>query len=390
MSDSADLPPPEVAFRSERDVARGLTAAYVLGLALIAILAIVSHFILNNIIFDQRDAATVINVAARQRMLTEQIGLLATDLHAGDETARAPLLEAAALMRRSEDALVHAGDLGISHILQLGQRQYYYDGTAALDPAIRTFLDVVQRYVKPSSAEDGEAAYRSLQTSVRIMLPPALDHAVSLFEDEANRRVDWLRTVQAIVLAVLLVTLALEGLFIFRPLVRKVQAHAKHLYDIATSDELTGLANRRHFMDNAQRAWLLARRNKEPFSAFIVDIDHFRRVNDFGGHEIGDQVLRRFAEIATDTLRSSDLMGRIGGEEFALVLPDMETAGAALVAEKLRQAVAGERSETLPRMTVSVGVSTAMPEDKSVEDVLRRADVALHEAKRAGRNRVAS
>jgi diguanylate cyclase (GGDEF)-like protein len=384
----AEPPLPEVAFKSERDVARRLTAAYVLGLTMVACLATVTHFLLNDVIVGQRDSATVINVAGRQRMLSQRIGLLASDLHAGDEGARAALSDAAALMRRSEDALTRGNDLGISHVLLPVERHYYFDGPDALDPAVRSFLDAVQRYLKPASPEEGEAAYRTLQVAAHTTLLPALDRAVSNFEGEANQRIEWLHTTQEIVLATLLITLALEAMFIFRPLVRKVRLYAEHLYEMATSDSLTGLANRRHFMANARREFLLARRSGQPLSVLILDIDHFKQINDKNGHAVGDSVLRRFAEVGSGALRASDLLSRIGGEEFALVLPGMEVSAALAVAEKLRLAVAEDRSEGLPPLTVSIGIGTLAPEDQGIDDVLRRADHALYAAKQGGRNRV--
>jgi diguanylate cyclase (GGDEF)-like protein len=159
---------------------------------------------------------------------------------------------------------------------------------------------------------------------------------------------------------------------------------------MATSDGLTGLPNRRHFMDNARRELLVARRSDQPLSVLILDIDYFKRINDKNGHAIGDSVLRRFAEVATGSLRASDLISRIGGEEFALVLPGMELPAAVAVAEKLRLAVAEDRSENLPTLTVSIGIAMLEPDDQGIDDVLRRADRPLYAAKQGGRNRVAS
>ena len=126
-------------------------------------------------------------------------------------------------------------------------------------------------------------------------------------------------------------------------------------------------------------------------AVLMLDLDHFKAVNDRYGHAVGDTVLRSFAEILRDSLRSSDLAGRVGGEEFAVLLPHTDLAGALLLAERIRHAVASYcRVPQHPelRMTVSIGASELLPEDPSPEVALARADAALYRAKQEGRNRV--
>ncbi len=373
---------------AERAIARRLTYAYVAGLALIAILSGAVHVLLNNVIVAQGDSATVINVAGRQRMLSQRVGLLATDLHAGDASARQPLLDAVSLMERSEKALTEGGDLGIRQTLSPAAHRFYREGAAPLDPAVRQFVQDARQFAEPAPGDDVEAAYRRLQNAARATLLPDLNKAVSIFEDEANRRIEWLRTAQRVVLITLLITLTLEAIFIFRPLVNRVRRYAANLYEMATRDSLTGLANRRQFMDVGNRELQLSRRSGRPMCVVMLDLDHFKSVNDTYGHAIGDLVLKRFASIALGTLRGSDIIGRIGGEEFALILREMAASAAAGVAEKLRAAVANDRTDGLPAFTVSIGVAVIGAQDKSVDDLLRRADKALYQAKAEGRNRV--
>lgn len=374
---------------AERAIARRLTYAYIAGLALIAMLSGAVHVLLNNVIVAQGDSATVINVAGRQRMLSQRIGLLAMELHAGDATARQPLLDAVTLMERSEKALMQGGDLGIRHELSPPAHRFYLEGATPLDFAVRQFVLDARRFAQPLPGDDAEAAYRRLQAAARTTLLPNLNQAVSIFENEANRRIEWLRTAQKVVLITLLITLSLEAIFIFRPLVDRVRRYAASLYELATRDSLTGLANRRHFMDVGNRELLLASRSGRPLSVAMLDLDHFKSVNDTYGHAVGDLVLKRFASLALATLRSSDIVGRVGGEEFALILREMSPSDASAVAEKLRAAAAADRSEGLPVFTVSIGISVTNANDRSLDDVLRRADKALYAAKGEGRNRVA-
>ena len=160
----------------------------------------------------------------------------------------------------------------------------------------------------------------------------------------------------------------------------------------ATYDGLTNTYNRRHFMEQAQRAYDNARRFGHALTAMMLDVDHFKRINDRHGHHVGDQVLRVLADRCRSALRSVDLLGRYGGEEFAILLPGAsEHSAATVLAERIRRKVAEEPIETddgKVRVTISIGVATIDEEMRSPEDLFKRADAALYEAKQAGRNRV--
>jgi diguanylate cyclase (GGDEF)-like protein len=158
---------------------------------------------------------------------------------------------------------------------------------------------------------------------------------------------------------------------------------------LAATDPLTNIPNRRLFLEFVKDDMERSARFGDPSSLLIVDLDHFKEVNDTYGHVVGDEVLRRVAEVGTKTIRSCDLFARLGGEEFVCVLPKTDEWGAVMIADRLRIAV--ERlsvlSGTKPiRVTVSIGVSAVLGRDSSVTDVLRRADCALYRAKNEGRN----
>jgi diguanylate cyclase (GGDEF)-like protein len=159
---------------------------------------------------------------------------------------------------------------------------------------------------------------------------------------------------------------------------------------LATIDSLTGLVNRRAFFERTDSARRLARRLRKPISLMMLDIDHFKRLNDRFGHATGDEALCVFAATAQQVLRDHDIMGRLGGEEFALVLPGTNLEGALQAAERLRLAVS---DAVLPTsgggyfMTVSIGVALIDP-NEHINAALARADHALYAAKSAGRNRV--
>jgi diguanylate cyclase (GGDEF)-like protein len=161
---------------------------------------------------------------------------------------------------------------------------------------------------------------------------------------------------------------------------------------LATLDGLTGTYNRRHFMELAHLAFESARRFGQPLTAVMLDVDHFKAINDEYGHHVGDQVLRSLAERCRSALRTIDHLGRYGGEEFAILLPGTTRHNAAtILAERIRHRVAEEPIHTDAgpvRVTVSVGVAAMEPATRNPEELFKRADAALYEAKQAGRNRV--
>ena len=160
----------------------------------------------------------------------------------------------------------------------------------------------------------------------------------------------------------------------------------------ATHDDLTGLLNRRAFMDQAGRLMDLASRTGHPVTMFSMDLDHFKGINDTWGHQVGDEVLRDFAATALKVLRRTDLLARMGGEEFVALLSDTGTEAARAVAERIRADVEASRPRPGLVYTVSVGLDSleATQGARDLGDMLRRSDEALYAAKEQGRNRVAA
>ncbi|MBI1175163.1 MAG: diguanylate cyclase [Sideroxydans sp.] len=160
----------------------------------------------------------------------------------------------------------------------------------------------------------------------------------------------------------------------------------------ANTDPLTGLANRRHFMELAEQELARAVRYGSPLSLLLLDVDYFKKINDTYGHRAGDVALQNLADYCRKTLREVDVTGRFGGEEFAIILPQTDSIQALEVGERLRQVVADmrvylERSEQL-QLTVSIGIASLQPSIASIDELLHQADQALYAAKHAGRNNV--
>lgn len=165
------------------------------------------------------------------------------------------------------------------------------------------------------------------------------------------------------------------------------------LGEMALRDALTGAFNRGAFMMTAERAFNRARNEKRNLSVLMLDLDHFKAVNDTWGHAVGDRVITELYLIAKSTLRKGTTVGRIGGEEFAVLLPDTDGVGALNAAERLLGAI-GNASVPGPagpvRFTASIGIGGIAPDDHEFGQILQRSDRALYAAKHAGRNRVAA
>lgn len=167
----------------------------------------------------------------------------------------------------------------------------------------------------------------------------------------------------------------------------------RKLFDSAHTDALTGLPNRRYVIERLKQEWSLHLRRDSALSVILLDIDHFKKVNDQRGHDVGDFVLERVARLMRHEVRNEDTVARFGGEEFLVVTTGIDLEGAMLTAERIREAIAREIFSFGGgswHVTASLGVAAANTRTESIEDLLKQADVALYQAKGTGRNRVCS
>ncbi|NMO21827.1 GGDEF domain-containing protein [Pyxidicoccus fallax] len=168
-------------------------------------------------------------------------------------------------------------------------------------------------------------------------------------------------------------------------------AYHDEIYRLTTMDGLTQIYNRRYFDEQLDREISRSRRYERVLSLVLLDIDHFKQVNDTYGHLAGDSVLKQLASTVRTKIRREDVFARYGGEEFAILLPEVSLGGTRQLAEKVRRLVEKQRFEfdkqSIP-VTVSVGIATLEPQHREPGDLIRAADEKLYEAKSAGRNRV--
>lgn len=244
-----------------------------------------------------------------------------------------------------------------------------------------------------------------LAAGVLILHAYGTVHDVVLANNEAERveQLTWF-TKLMFATGVLQATALFFGVFFIYPLIRtqvkeegklramtvSLSARSETLEHAALTDALTGMHNRR-FFDDALREYLHEfRRIQRPVGLLILDLDHFKTVNDNHGHDVGDEVLKAVSVCLRDMTRHHDVVARLGGEEFAVVAPDMDDPALLKLAERIRKAVAVlvvVSGNVRLRVTMSVGMAI-WDGAESAEDLFRRADKRLYEAKRLGRNRV--
>jgi diguanylate cyclase (GGDEF)-like protein len=165
----------------------------------------------------------------------------------------------------------------------------------------------------------------------------------------------------------------------------------EEIYRLMTLDGLTQVHNKRFFQETIEREFARSKRYGNRLTLVFFDIDHFKKVNDSYGHLAGDEVLRRVGALVKNKVRTNDIVARVGGEEFAVILPEADMHGGEVLAEKLRKLVEAERvvqEGTVIPVTISLGVAEFDPRYETAEQLVKAADEKLYEAKRSGRNRV--
>lgn len=167
--------------------------------------------------------------------------------------------------------------------------------------------------------------------------------------------------------------------------------HEAELIQLSRYDALTGAANRRYFLERAEQECARSSRHQLPLSLMLVDLDHFKQINDQYGHAYGDEALKQFSAVVRGRLRDTDMLARIGGEEFVILMPSTALAGATLLAERLRVAMSDNPLPIIDHLLpvrFSAGVTQFKTGDHDIDDCLKRADEAMYRAKQSGRDRV--
>jgi len=374
---------------------RRLSRYYASALLLIACLALASHLIQRAAGRNIEGMAEIINVSGRQRMLSQRIPSLVAQYELGNPQAKEDL-KAAIAQFESEHLRLSRGDLADDsspndpHLIQ----DLYFSGLHPVDAEVRAFInDAKQAASLPANDPALPAISVRLFAEARAPLLDALDRVVAIRQQESDAKFHRLRALQIAILAVMFAALALEAQFIFRPMVRKILEFGGEILRLASTDSLTGVANRRGFLVRANNELVRSRRYSRSLSLLMIDADRFKRINDTYGHAGGDAALVALSHDLQRNLRPSDILGRMGGEEFAVLLPETDRAGAIILAERLRGSIESlqiEHAGRLIALTVSIGIAEVEPDCQTIEDAMHTADRLLYRAKVGGRNRTVS
>jgi diguanylate cyclase (GGDEF)-like protein len=282
--------------------------------------------------------SAVINLSGRQRMLSQRIAGMAIQARDGDVSAREEMLKAVSQMDEAERTTAEpyrtAGKGTTAHLLH----DMYFEGEAPLDVEVHKFLDAA-RLAAQGGENGGGQALQLVVVEARSRLLDRLNEVVGVHERDAEERLKNLAQMEWLLFGVMMVTLVLEGLYLFRPMVEKVISYSESLIALTNTDQLTGAANRRGFEERSRGEFARSQRYKRPLSLLVLDVDHFKKVNDTFGHPAGDAVLAKLAGCLQGQVRPIDVVGRLGGEEFGVLLPETDLPNAAVLAERLRKAV---------------------------------------------------
>ncbi len=388
---------------NEREPARIFTVRYVLALSLVAALIVAGQAVVQISLKQQEQDARTINIAGRQRMLSQRIHahVLTAERETNVDRLRArttTLTNDLALWQRSHDGLRY-GDVDLD--LRGNNSSEVQVLFASLKPnfvAIKTAAGEVI-----AMAEAADAAPIDLRPQILTILRHegrflgTMDQIVHVYEKEAAARVTKLQRIELLLMASALFVLALEAMFIFRPAVRRIRSTMSELsrvsnifQQLSLRDGLTAIPNRRCFDVIYKRELRRALRSSEPLSLVLIDVNNFKEYNDSFGHQVGDTCLTRIAQtLRNNARRPGDLVARYGGDEFVVLLPNTDMRGAHNVAHVMRRAVESLKIQhASPNaqgiLTISTGVaSTKLTRaNKRSSDLLRAADAALYRAKR--------
>ncbi len=372
---------------------------YLATLLCIALLVVVAVMIIDNIAAEEVMMIKIDDVGGQQLMLSERITHLTLEyVSEPDGQLRSSLV---GMIEQSLERFAEAhyllitGELGNGQLIPPSSEidRIFFDSPEYLDEKARIFIyntrEVLAAEWTPEIGSNyyleqvRKSSIESLHASLKILSNQyAIDSLDRVFE---------LRKLVVILLGGVILALVGAGIFVFRPLFQKITLQEQELKGLAFTDSLIGCQNHRSFLTNADKEFNRSRRYNRPFSILFVDVDEFKDINDIFGHALGDQALIQLADIFQNSIRSFDFLGRIGGDEFGIVLPETDTEKASLIAEKLRKNVSefvcsGELTSI--ELSVSIGVATIDVSDNSAFDTLNRADQNLYTSKRSGRNKV--
>lgn len=402
---------PEITSKDISAVAK-LQRGYVLALTVIIIMTVFCHHLTSKVIEQEIVGAEVASNLSAQITHITQIGRYAFSYYSNPEELDLTLMGNS--INNMSSALNHVKSYidstnnentaktalrkSMRDSLLLEQRLYTFVKDA------QTYLDIVKQ---PTPSDPGEASRQTLEIQRNLKkisdkpnqeVIKLLQIALADHQENQLSEIRDLHQMQTFLTYGIVFIILLEAMFIFRPLVKKVDRTQRNLMRLALEDTLTGLKNRRAFTKDFDAYQMALQRKKEKFVLAICDLDKFKSVNDTYGHDVGDLVLKHFGTILKRTLRPTDIVARMGGEEFAILLTNTNEVVAFKVLDRLRHVVEKnpcplknkkDPSAKLP-FTTSIGFAEGpiAGHKINIDEFMKLADLALYKAKEQGRNQV--
>lgn len=368
-------------------------------LVFIAALITASIIIIDYIAAEESRMIEVNDIGGRQRMLSERtVHLLLEYAVETDPAARDRIVELIDLVLIPFDQthnLLIRGQLpnGQTVIFSDNIDDIFFDAPENLDKKARIFIyntrEVLERGWSPTLVSN--YYFKQLREAAKQDLHSSLQVLAAQYTENSKVRITRLRMIVAALLGGIIVVLFGVGAFVLIPMFRRIENQERELHKQAFIDPLTNCHNRRSFLANAGTAFERSRRYNHSFALLYIDIDHFKAINDTYGHAVGDEAIKQMTRICQENIRESDILGRLGGDEFGIILQECDLGYAIQTAEKLRARVSEHiiADDTMTiRLSISIGAVTIVDRDDDAFDILRRADKNLYEAKQAGRNLV--
>jgi diguanylate cyclase (GGDEF)-like protein len=369
---------------------QSLTRAYLGAFTIIGIISILGHVATYYITAGQKENAEVTFTIIKMRSLVDTIQSEASAFKSSGNTFDDNLLTGSITELKTECTKTEAyGSEAMNRI--------FHDAPYNLNDRLKKFMNMADEFSRHKRQNEGPetaASFIVLTGQETKLLDINLDLALDQYRADVLKEIDRSSNMQAAGVLIILLVLTMEGGFIFRPLVNHLREYHKYLIKLALTDMLTGLNNRRAFMQLANAGLDYYNRHKTPFVLVLMDLDHFKKVNDTYGHKVGDLVLQHYSAILQKGLRAHDTVGRIGGEEFAIFLPQTTAEEAMPMIERVRSKVAetpcaymdGNGQPQKLSYSSSFGAVAVTEGAWTLDDLFIRADEQLYKAKEQGRN----
>jgi diguanylate cyclase (GGDEF)-like protein len=367
-----------------------LKRAYIGAFSIIGILSLLGHFVTAHLTSNEKENAEVTFTITNMRSLVDTIVSQATIFKNSGDSFDDNLITTSIDSLKEGRAKVEAyGDEATNAILN--------DSQFLLNKRISDFIKISDdflKYKRTNQHTEMSVAYTALTGESSKVLEINLDLALEQYRSDILQEINRAYQLQLGFVGIIIVVLFLEALFIFNPLVKHLEEYHKYLIKLALTDMLTGLNNRRAFMQLANAGIDHFKRHKKPFVLVLMDLDHFKNVNDTYGHKVGDLVLQHYSSLMQKTLRAHDTLGRIGGEEFAIFLPQITAEEALPLIERCRKRVAetpcsytdGSGEIKSLSYSSSFGAVAVSEGGWTLDELFIRADEQLYKAKEKGRN----